>query len=177
MQNLWGFNDKNVHIDRVLSTEVYGTTRTDALEIMLSTLNMKDVKIYDIDSKGNHKLNYRETVLAQEKQKKIKREFGEWIWDNSARRAEIVEIYNNNFNSIRPRVYDGSNLRFEGMNPEIKLKAHQKDAIARILYGGNTLLAHEVGLGKTFEIIAAAMESKRLGLCNKSLITVPKHLT
>jgi N12 class adenine-specific DNA methylase len=175
----WGRSNTNIHVDAVISTEVYGTKRIDAMDLLFDTLNLKDIKIYDPHPTEENRrvLNYDQTVLAQEKQKKIKKEFLDWIWDNPERRAALVEIYNHRFNAIRPREYDGSRLRFAGMSPEVKLKPHQKNAVARILYGGNTLLAHEVGLGKTYEMIAAAMEAKRLGLCTKSLIAVPKHLT
>jgi len=144
-------------------------------------LNLRDVRIFDkvYDENGNEKrvLNKRDTAIAQSKQELIKSKFDEWIWKDPDRRERLCQIYNERFNSIRPREYDGSHIKFVGMNPEIELRKHQIDAIAHILYGGNTLLAHEVGAGKTYEMVAAAMEGKRLGLCNKSLIVVPNHIT
>lgn len=164
----------------ILSTETYGTSRINAYKIIEETLNLKDVKIYDYfdDENGKTKavLNSKETELARAKQSEIKQKFEEWIWDDIDRQKHLTQIYNEKFNSIVNREFDGSNLNFYGMNSEISLREHQKNAVARTLFGGNTLLAHEVGAGKTFEMIASAMESKRLGLCNKSLITVPKHI-
>lgn len=159
----------------------YGTDRTNAYKILEDTLNLRDVRIYDTvtdpDGKERRVLNSKETTLAQQKQQAIKDAFGDWIWKDPDRRQELVTKYNELFNSNRPREYDGSHIVFSGMNPEIKLREHQLNAVAHILYGGNTLLAHEVGAGKTFEMVAAAMESKRLGLCQKSLFVVPNHLT
>ncbi len=159
----------------------YGTERANAYKILEDTLNLRDVRIYDTvtdpDGKERRVLNSKETTLAQQKQQAIKDAFQEWIWRDPDRRRVLVQKYNELFNSTRPREYDGSHIRFSGMNPEIQLRAHQKNAVAHILYGGNTLLAHEVGAGKTFEMVAAAMESKRLGLCQKPLFVVPNHLT
>ena len=159
----------------------YGTERTNAYKILEDTLNMRDVRIYDTvtdpDGKERRVLNSKETTLAQQKQQAIKDAFQDWIWRDPDRRQELVTKYNELFNSTRPREYDGSHIVFSGMNPEIKLREHQLNAVAHILYGGNTLLAHEVGAGKTFEMVAAAMESKRLGLCQKPLFVVPNHLT
>ena len=159
----------------------YGTDRANAYKILEDTLNLRDVRIYDTvtdpDGKERRVLNSKETTLAQQKQQAIKDAFRDWIWKNPDRRQELVIKYNELFNSTRPREYDGSHIVFSGMNPEIKLREHQKNAVAHILYGGNTLLAHEVGAGKTFEMVAAAMESKRLGLCQKPLFVVPNHLT
>jgi len=158
----------------------YGTDRANAYRILEDTLNLKDVRIYDVvdeDGKEKRVLNKRETMLAQQKQQAIKDAFQDWIWKDPYRRQELVKIYNERFNSTRPREYDGSHIRFGGMNPDIKLRSHQLNAIAHVLYGGNTLLAHEVGAGKTFEMAASAMESKRLGLCQKSMFVVPNHLT
>ena len=159
----------------------YGTDRANAYKILEDTLNLRDVRIYDTvtdpDGKERRVLNSKETTLAQQKQQAIKDAFREWIWKDPDRRQELVIKYNELFNSTRPREYDGSHIVFSGMNPEIKLREHQKNAVAHILYGGNTLLAHEVGAGKTFEMVAAAMESKRLGLCQKPLFVVPNHLT
>ena len=159
----------------------YGTKRINGYKIIEETLNLKDVRIFDTvqDENGNDKrvLNKKETVLAQQKQQLIKDAFRDWIWKDPARRERLTTLYNERFNSVRPREYDGSHIKFVGMNPEITLREHQVNAIARILYGGNTLLAHVVGAGKTFEMVAAAMESKRLGLCQKSLFVVPNHLT
>ena len=159
----------------------YGTERANAYKILEDTLNLRDVRIYDTvtdpDGKERRVLNSKETTLAQQKQQAIKDAFQEWIWKDPDRRQELVTKYNELFNSTRPREYDGSHIVFSGMNPEIKLREHQKNAVAHILYGGNTLLAHEVGAGKTFEMVAAAMESKRLGLCQKPLFVVPNHLT
>lgn len=158
----------------------YGTDRANAYRILEDTLNLKDVRIYDTieeDGKQKRVLNKRETTLAQQKQQAIKDAFQNWIWKDHYRRQELVKTYNEMFNSTRPREYDGSHIRFGGMNPDIKLRPHQLNAIAHVLYGGNTLLAHEVGAGKTFEMAASAMESKRLGLCQKSMFVVPNHLT
>ena len=159
----------------------YGTERANAYRILEDTLNLRDVRIYDTvyDADGTERrvLNSKETTLAQQKQQAIKDAFQEWIWRDPNRRQTLVQQYNERFNSIRPREYDGSHIRFSGMNPEITLREHQKNAIAHILYGGNTLLAHEVGAGKTFEMVAAVMESKRLGLCQKAMFVVPNHLT
>ncbi len=165
----------------VKSTETWGTGRLNAYQILEYTLNLKDAKVYDTieDEEGNRRrvLNKKETMLAAEKQQKIKDAFKEWIWKDEERRNTLVTLYNERFNSVRPREYDGSNITFVGMNPDIQLREHQRNAIARVLYGGNTLLAHEVGAGKTFEMAAAAMESKRLGLCHKPMFVVPNHLT
>lgn len=159
----------------------YGTSRANAYKILEDTLNLRDVRIYDTfedaDGKQKRVLNKKETTLAQQKQQAIKDAFRDWVWRDSRRREELVSKYNVLFNSTRPREYDGSHIRFGGMNPEIKLREHQQNAIAHVLYGGNTLLAHEVGAGKTFEMAASAMEAKRLGLCQKSLFVVPNHLT
>ena len=159
----------------------YGTSRANAYRILEDTLNLRDIRIYDTvedaDGKQKRVLNKKETTLAQQKQQAIKDAFQNWVWKDPYRRAELVEKYNELFNSTRPREYDGSHIRFGGMNPEIRLREHQKSAIAHVLYGGNTLLAHEVGAGKTFEMVAASMEAKRLGLCQKSLFVVPNHLT
>ena len=159
----------------------YGTKRINAYHILEQTLNQKDVRVFDkvTDEYGNEQrvLNKKETAIAQDRQELIKLKFSEWIWRDIDRREKLCGIYNETFNSIRPREYDGQHIRFSGMNPEITLRSHQINAIAHIMYGGNTLLAHEVGAGKTYEIVAAAMESKRLGLCTKSLIVVPNHIT
>ena len=165
----------------IISSETYGTSRANAYKILEETLNLKDVRIYDTieDAEGKPKrvLNKRETMLAQQKQQVIKDAFANWIWQDPQRRIALVRQYNELFNSTRPREYDGSHIRFVGMNPEITLREHQRNAIAHVLYGGNTLLAHEVGAGKTYEMAASAMEAKRLGLCQKSLFVVPNHLT
>ena len=165
----------------IISSETYGTSRANAYKILEETLNLKDVRIYDTieDAEGKPKrvLNKRETMLAQQKQQVIKDAFANWVWQDPQRRIALVKQYNELFNSTRPREYDGSHIHFVGMTPEINLREHQRNAIAHVLYGGNTLLAHEVGAGKTFEMAAAAMESKRLGLCQKSLFVVPNHLT
>lgn len=166
--------------DNDLASFTYGTNRVNAYKLIEDTLNLRDTKVFDQveDSDGKKKsvLNQKETMLARSKQEMIKEEFKSWIFDDVERRNRLVEDYNERFNSIRQREYDGSNLTFEGMNPEIELRAHQKDAIARGLFGGNTLLAHEVGAGKTFEMIGIAMESKRLGMSNKSMFVVPNHI-
>ena len=165
----------------IISSETYGTSRANAYKILEETLNLKDVRIYDTveDAEGKPKrvLNKRETMLAQQKQQVIKDAFANWIWQDPQRRIALVKQYNELFNSTRPREYDGSHIKFVGMNPEITLREHQRNAIAHVLYGGNTLLAHEVGAGKTYEMAASAMEAKRLGLCQKSLFVVPNHLT
>ena len=165
----------------IISSETYGTSRANAYKILEETLNLKDVRIYDTiedaDGKLKRVLNKRETMLAQQKQQVIKDAFANWVWQDPQRRIALVKQYNELFNSTRPREYDGSHIHFVGMNPEITLREHQRNAIAHVLYGGNTLLAHEVGAGKTFEMAASAMEAKRLGLCQKSLFVVPNHLT
>ena len=165
----------------IISSETYGTSRANAYKILEETLNLKDVRIYDTiedaEGKPKHVLNKRETMLAQQKQQVIKDAFANWVWQDPQRRIALVKQYNELFNSTRPREYDGSHIKFVGMNPEITLREHQRNAIAHVLYGGNTLLAHEVGAGKTYEMAASAMEAKRLGLCQKSLFVVPNHLT
>ena len=165
----------------IISSETYGTSRANSYKILEETLNLKDVRIYDTieDAEGKPKrvLNKRETMLAQQKQQVIKDAFANWVWQDPQRRIALVKQYNELFNSTRPREYDGSHIKFVGMNPEITLREHQRNAIAHVLYGGNTLLAHEVGAGKTYEMAASAMEAKRLGLCQKSLFVVPNHLT
>ncbi len=165
----------------IISSETYGTSRANAYKILEETLNLKDVRIYDAiedaDGKLKRVLNKRETMLAQQKQQVIKDAFANWVWQDPQRRISLVKQYNELFNSTRPREYDGSHIHFVGMNPEITLREHQRNAIAHVLYGGNTLLAHEVGAGKTYEMAASAMEAKRLGLCQKSLFVVPNHLT
>ena len=165
----------------IISSETYGTSRANAYKILEETLNLKDVRIYDTiedaDGKLKRVLNKRETMLAQQKQQVIKDAFANWVWQDPQRRIALVKQYNELFNSARPREYDGSHIHFVGMNPEITLREHQRNAIAHVLYGGNTLLAHEVGAGKTYEMAASAMEAKRLGLCQKSLFVVPNHLT
>jgi N12 class adenine-specific DNA methylase len=163
------------------ATVTYGTSRMSAYQIIDDTLNLRDVRVYDYkadaDGKERRVLNKKETTLAQQKQEAIKQAFKDWIWKDPDRRQTLTTLYNERFNSARPREYDGSHITFGGISPEITLRPHQLNAIAHILYGGNTLLAHEVGAGKTFEMVAAAMESKRLGLCQKSLFAVPNHLT
>ena len=165
----------------IMSCETYGTSRANAYKILEETLNLKDVRIYDTieddDGKPKRVLNKRETMLAQQKQQSIKDAFENWIWQDPQRRISLVRQYNELFNSTRPREYNGEHIHFVGMNPEIRLREHQQNAIAHVLYGGNTLLAHEVGAGKTFEMAASAMEAKRLGLCQKSMFVVPNHLT
>lgn len=177
----WNIEGKSYDRSNVKAYSTYGTSRINAYKIFEETLNLKDVRIFDYieDDEGKKKavLNKKETAIAQAKQELIKQGFQDWIWDDPARREKLTKMYNEKFNSIRPREYDGSHIVFNGMNPEIELREHQKNAVAHILYGGNTLLAHAVGAGKTFEMVAAAMESKRLGLCNKSLFVVPNHLT
>ncbi len=176
----WNISNKNYDRLNLKAHNSYGTQRANAYKIIEDTLNLRDVRIYDyeVDEKGRKVavLNKKETAIACSKQDLIKTEFEEWIWSEPFRRDKLKRIYNDKFNSIRNRQYDGNHLKFNGMNPEITLREHQKNAIARILYGGNTLLAHEVGAGKTFTMVASAMESKRLGLCNKSLFVVPNHL-
>ena len=176
----WYIENKSSDRENVKAYSVYGTPRINAYKIIEQTLNLKDVKIFDtiIDEDGRKQrvLNRKETAIASSKQDTIKEEFLNWVWEDPERRNKLVRIYNDKFNSIRPREYDGSHIDFVGMNPEIKLRPHQLNAIAHVLYGNNVLLAHEVGAGKTFEMVAAAMESKRLGLCNKSLFVVPNHI-
>lgn len=177
----WNVEGKSYDRSNLKAYNTYGTKRVNAYKIIEDTLNMKDVRVFDYmeDDEGKKKavLNKKETAIAQSKQELIKQGFQDWVWRDPARREKLVRLYNDKFNSIRPREYDGSHIIFSGMNPEIELREHQKNAVAHILYGGNTLLAHAVGAGKTFEMTAAAMESKRLGLCNKSLFVVPNHLT
>ena len=177
----WNIENKNYDKSNVMANSTYGTERVNAYKIIEETLNLKDVRIFDYveDVNGNKKpvLNKKETAIAQGKQEMIKQTFQDWIWKDPERRDRLVRKYNGLFNSMRAREYDGSHITFSGMNPEISLRPHQINAVARIMYGGNSLLAHVVGAGKTFEIVAAAQESKRLGLCNKSLIVVPNHLT
>ena len=177
----WNIEGKSYDRSNVKAYSTYGTSRINAYKIIEETLNLKDVRIFDYieDDEGKKKavLNKKETAIAQAKQELIKQGFVDWIWKDPTRREELTKVYNEKFNSIRPREYDGSHIIFNGMNSEIKLFEHQKNAVAHILYGGNTLLAHTVGAGKTFEMVAAAQESKRLGLCNKSLFVVPNHLT
>ncbi len=177
----WYIENKNYDRSNIMANSTYGTNRINGYKIIEETLNLKDVRIFDYveDEHGNKKpvLNKKETAIAQGKQEMIKQAFQDWIWNDPERRQRLVKMYNELFNSMRAREYDGSHITFSGMNPEISLRPHQINAVARIMYGGNTLLAHVVGAGKTFEIVAAAQESKRLGLCNKSLIVVPNHLT
>lgn len=177
----WAITDKNSDRGNVKVLTTYGTKRMSAYHILEQTLNQKDVRVFDYieDENGNKKavLNKKETAIAQDRQELIKQKFSEWIWRDIDRRERLCHIYNETFNAIRPREYDGRHIHFEGMNQEISLRPHQINAIAHILYGGNTLLAHEVGAGKTYEMVAAAMEMKRLGLCTKSLIVVPNHIT
>ena len=177
----WSIREKNADRSNVKANTTYGTRRMSAYHILEQTLNQKDVRVFDYieDENGKKKpvLNKKETAIAQDRQELIKQKFAEWIWKDIDRRELLCRIYNETFNGIRPREYDGRHIRFEGMNPEISLRPHQINAIAHILYGGNTLLAHEVGAGKTYEMVAAAMEMKRLGLCTKSLIVVPNHIT
>lgn len=176
----WNIENKSVDKWNVKANTTYGTSRANAYRIIEDSLNLRDTKIFDYEYDENGKrtqiLNKKETAIAQGKQEQIKLKFNEWIWSDPDRREMLTGIYNNLYNSIKNRDYDGSHISFGGINPEIKLRTHQVNAIARILYGGNTLLAHEVGAGKTFEMVAAAMESKRLGLCNKSLFVVPNHI-
>ena len=178
----WNIRNKNaVSYSNIAAYMTYGTERANAYKILEDTLNLRDVRIYDTkydaDGKERRVLNSKETTLAQQKQQAIRDAFRDWIWRDPDRRHTLVTRYNELFNSTRPREYDGSHITFAGMNPEIRLREHQLNAVAHVLYGGNTLLAHEVGAGKTFEMVAAAMESKRLGLCHKSLFVVPNHLT
>ncbi len=177
----WNISEKTYDRTNVKASKTYGTNRINGYKILEETLNLKDVRIFDYieDASGKRTpvLNKKETAIAQGKQELIKQAFQDWIWKDPKRREQLCKLYNEKFNSIRPREYDGSHLNFVGMNPEIKLRPHQVNAIAHILYGGNTLLAHVVGAGKTFEMVAAAQESKRLGLCQKSLFVVPNHLT
>ena len=177
----WRIEGKSLDIGNVKASTTYGTNRINAYKIIEETLNLKDVRVFDYveeaDGKKKAILNKNDTAVAQAKQELIKQGFQDWIWSDPERREKLCRLYNDKFNSLRPREYDGSHIVFSGMNPEIELREHQKNAIAHILYGGNTLLAHAVGAGKTFEMVAAAMESKRLGLCSKSLFIVPNHLT
>ena len=177
----WSIDGKSYDRSNVKAYNTYGSARINAYRIIEETLNLKDVRIFDYveDIDGNRKavLNKKETAIVQSKQELIKQGFQDWVWSDPERRERLCKLYNEKFNSIRPREYDGSHIVFSGMNPEITLREHQRNAVAHILYGGNTLLAHAVGAGKTFEMVAAAMESKRLGLCNKSLFVVPNHLT
>ena len=177
----WNIEGKSYDRSNVKAYSTYGTSRINAYKIIEETLNLKDVRIFDYiedeDGKKKAVLNKKETAIAQAKQELIKQGFQDWVWADPTRREKLTKMYNEKFNSIRPREYDGSHITFNGMNPEIELREHQKNAVAHILYGGNTLLAHAVGAGKTFEMVSAAMESKRLGLCNKSLFVVPNHLT
>ena len=177
----WAITEKNADRGNIKTLTTYGTKRMNAYQILEQTLNQRDVRVFDYveDENGNKKpvLNKKETAIVQDRQELIKQKFSEWIWKDIDRRERLCRIYNETFNSIRPREYDGSHIRFSAMNPEITLRPHQVNAIAHIMYGGNTLLAHEVGAGKTFEMVAAAMEMKRLGLCTKSLIVVPNHIT
>ena len=176
----WYISCKSYDYGNVKAYNAYGTSRINAYEIIEKTLNLKDVKIYDtktdIDGNKIREFNGKETAIAQAKQEQIKQAFTDWIFKDQERREKLVRLYNDTFNSVRPRTYDGSHLKFAGMSPEITLRKHQENAIAHILYGKNTLLAHEVGAGKTFEMVAGAMESKRLGLCNKSIFVVPNHI-
>jgi N12 class adenine-specific DNA methylase len=176
----WNIKGKNADFGNTLANMTYGTTRANAYKILEDSLNLKDTRIYDIieeDGKEKRVLNKDETTLASQKQEAIREAFKDWIFKDPIRREALVKKYNELFNSTRPREYDGSHLKFPGMTPDIELKPHQKNAVAHVLYGDNTLLAHCVGAGKTFEMTAAAMESKRLGLCRKSLFVVPNHLT
>lgn len=177
----WSIENKSYDTSNLKVYRTYGTDRINAYKIIEETLNLKDVRIFDYveDEEGRKKpvLNKKETTIALQKQELIKEGFKEWIWKDPQRREKLCKLYNEKFNSTRPREYDGSHITFNGMNPEIELREHQKNAVAHILYGGNTLLAHAVGAGKTYEMTAAAMESKRLGLFSKSLFVVPNHLT
>ena len=177
----WNIDGKSYDRSNVKAYSTYGTGRINAYKIIEETLNLKDVRIFDYveDADGKKKaiLNKKETAIAQAKQELIKQGFQDWVWSDPERRERLCRLYNDKFNSLRPREYDGSHIVFSGMNPEIELREHQRNAVAHILYGGNTLLAHAVGAGKTFEMVSAAMESKRLGLCSKSLFVVPNHLT
>ncbi|MGN0462466.1 MAG: helicase-related protein [Ruminococcus sp.] len=177
----WNITNKSSDKGNVKAYKTYGTSRVNGYKLIEDTLNLRDIKVFDYKEDADGKrvavLNQKETTLAQSKQELIKQNFVNWIWKDPSRRERLCKIYNERFNSIRPREYDGSHITFYGINPEITLRKHQVNAIARILYGGNTLLAHTVGAGKTFEMVAAAMESKRLGLCSKSMFVVPNHLT
>lgn len=177
----WNIENKSYDTSNIKVFNTYGTSRINAYKIIEESLNLKDVRIFDYieDEEGRKKpvLNKKETQIAQAKQELIKQGFRDWIWSDPSRREKLCRLYNDKFNSLRPREYDGSHITFNGMNPEIELREHQRNAVAHILYGGNTLLAHAVGAGKTYEMVAAAMESKRLGLCSKSLFVVPNHLT
>ena len=177
----WNIEGKSYDRSNVKAYSTYGTGRINAYKIIEETLNLKDVRIFDYveDADGKKKavLNKKETAIAQAKQELIKQGFQDWVWSDPERRERLCRLYNDKFNSLRPREYDGSHIVLSGMNPEIELREHQRNAVAHILYGGNTLLAHAVGAGKTFEMVSAAMESKRLGLCSKSLFVVPNHLT
>lgn len=176
----WNIANKSCDRNTIAVTSTYGTNRANAYRLIEDTLNLRDTKIfdyvYDEENKKKPVLNKKETAIAQAKQDKIKQVFQDWIWQDQDQRERLTRIYNEKFNSVIPREYDGSHITFDGINPEITLRPHQVNAIARVLYGGNTLLAHEVGAGKTFEMVASAMESKRLGLCNKSLFVVPNHI-
>ena len=176
----WQVEGRSLDKGNVKANNTYGTTRVSAYRIIEDTLNLRDVRIYDYveddDRKKKAVLNKKETAIAQGKQDLIKQAFQDWIWKEPERRQRLTDYYNENFNAIRPREYDGSHLHFYGMNPEIRLREHQKNGVARILYGGNTLLAYVVGAGKTYTMVAAAMESKRLGLCHKSMVVVPNHI-
>ena len=178
---IWNVTGKSEDYDNTAANLTYGTKRISAYKIIEETLNLRDVRIFDnaIDANGNEirVLNKKETVIAQQKQQAIREAFRDWIWKEPERREGLVRLYNDKFNAIRPREYDGSHIQFHGMNPEIELRPHQKNAVARILYGGNTLLGHVVGSGKTYTMAAAAMEAKRLGLCHKPMFVVPNHLT
>lgn len=180
LANVWNIENKSADNGNITVTQKYGTSRKNAFHILESTLNMRNVKVFDYEEDENGKrvaiLNKKETAIAQSKQELIKQTFKEWIWKDPERREKLCKMYNEKFNSNRPREYDGSHIVFEGMNPEITLRKHQQDAVARILYGGNTLLAHCVGAGKTYTMAASAMEGKRLGHCSKSLFVVPNHL-
>ena len=176
----WNIENKSCDRNTIAVTSTYGTNRANAYRLIEDALNLRDTKIFDYNYDENGKkvavLNKKETAIAQAKQDKIKQAFQEWVWNDQERRERLTYLYNEKFNAIIPREYDGSHITFDGINPEITLRPHQVNAIARVLYGGNTLLAHEVGAGKTFEMVASAMESKRLGLCNKSLFVVPNHI-
>ena len=181
MTGEWNISEKSLDRSNIRVFNTYGTKRVNAYKLIEDTLNLRDVRVFDTVQDENGKdqrvLNKKETAIAQDKQDQIKEKFQEWVWADPSRRERLCSLYNEKFNAIRPREYDGSHLVLAGMNPEISLRKHQVNAIAHVLYGGNALLAHEVGAGKTFEIVAAAMEMKRLGLCTKSLIVVPNHIT
>ena len=181
LANVWNITNKSADNINLTVTQKYGTSRKNAFHILEATLNLRNVRVFDYEEDASGKrvaiLNKKETAIAQAKQELIKQTFKEWIWKDPERRERLCKLYNEKFNSIRPREYDGSHIVFNGMNPEIELREHQKNAVARILYGGNSLLAHAVGAGKTYTMAAAAMELKRLGLCSKSLFVVPNHLT